>query len=195
MTGGRGSSRIQKTLVQGVAGTYDGWMDFLTFTRISETATEVDLHALTGIVTTWLHVWENSSAAKRMKTKPGCTEPVHTVKQRLFFPLGPKEEMSGVHLASTRSITSPSGLELTGLWTEPRLHGDDGGETAALQAESEVSCKCLCSHSHVSVWQHGAKPPDLFKLTEAAVKLVLSVCPVLLKLHGGAVCLELVLFR
>lgn len=149
----------------------NGWI--LTWACISKTATEVELRALTGNMTAGLHLWKNRSAVKLMETKAGCTDAVHDVMQRLFFPAWPNggltEEMSGVHLASISSIMSPSGLELTGLSTEPRLQGDSERKTAALPVESEVSCKCLCSHSQLSVLRHRVKPRDLFKLTEAAI--------------------------
>lgn len=140
---------------------------------ISKAATAVELRALTGNTTARLQVWKNRSAVKLMENETRLHRASSRRDAKAFLRARPKggrtEEMSAVHLASISSIMSPSGLELTGLSTEPRLHGDSGRKTAAHQVESEVSCKCLCSHSQLSVLQHRWKPPDLFKLTGAAI--------------------------
>lgn len=102
-------------------GWMDAWMDFLTSACISKTATEVDLHALTGNVAACLKEQQCSKTDASETRLHGASS---RREAKACLPTWPKgrltEEMSGVHLASISSNMSPAGLELTGLSTEPR---------------------------------------------------------------------------
>lgn len=128
--------------------------------------------------------------------EPQCSEtnenqtrlPGSRREAKAFPPTWPRggltEEMSGVHLASISSIMSPSGLELTGLSTEPRLHGDSSTSSGI----RGVLLMFVFSFSTVSLTTQ-SKASTSVCTDRSCKKLVPSVCPVLLKPHKGEISL------